>query len=412
MLKHFVQSSGTNFIILFISMFQGILVARVLHAEGKGIIAVYMSIYGIVYALSNLGIGQSSSFLLSKEKLKVQEIASVQIVAICVVTLFTSISLFIIFYIQDILNYEILIYFLLMIPLALYVTYTTSFALSYRWIEKINGIKIIIASILFISLVFFYLLLGLKEIEYYFVSQLIAYLFAAIYVYSWTHRIEGYTYKFDNYKLLLGNSKKIVFKGITYALPLFIYGLNYKVDIWILNSLVDPIDIGVYSVGVTFAEMIWQLPAILSIIIFSYSVSNKDTKEFSTRLWENNKKIMLLLLPVLVVYALIIKIFIPILFGEEFLYSYMIAFLLLPGTYAVVAFNILNADLAARGFPSVALSIFSIAAIVNIALNYLLIPIYGIDGAAIASSLSYIFASCVYVIRYYQLTFTKLSCSD
>ncbi len=404
-----MQSAGTNFIILFISMFQGVLIARVLHAEGKGVIAVYMSIYGVVYALSNLGIRQSSSFFLSKDKLKVQEIASVQAAAIFFATLFTSISLFVMFYIQDILNYEIFLYFLLMIPFALYVTYTTSFALSYRWIEKLNGVKIIIASVFFMSLVFFYLLLDKKEVEYYFASQLIAYLFASTYVYSWTHQIEGYTYKINNYQQLFTNSKKIVFKGITYALPLFIYGLNYKVDIWILNSLVDSSEIGVYSVGVTFAEMIWQLPAILSMIIFSYSISEKDTKKFSAELWEKNKKIMLFLLPVLVFYAFIIKIIIPILFGEEFLYSYMITFLLLPGTYAIVTFNILNADLAARGFPSVALSIFVIAAITNIVLNYLLIPIYGIDGAAIASSLSYIAASFFYIIRYYQLTFTERS---
>lgn len=407
MLKYFIQSAGTNFLIMFISMFQGVLIARILQAEGKGIITVYMSIYGIVYALSNLGIRQSSSFFLSNDKLKVQEIASVQALAIFFATLFTSIGLFIMFYVQGILNCEILTYFVLMIPFALYTTYTTSFALSYRWIEKLNSVKIIIASVFFIALLFFYLLLNKKEVEYYFASQLIAYIIAALYVYSWAHKIEGFVYKIDNYQLLFINSKKIISKGIFYALPLFIYGLNYKVDIWILNSLVKSSEIGVYSVGVTFAEIVWQLPAILSMIIFSYSVSEKDSKMFSKKLWKNNKKIMLILLPILIIYGFIVKFIIPMLFGEEFLESYIITFLLLPGTYAIVSFNILNADLAARGFPSVAMGIFTMAILGNIALNYVLIPTYSINGAAIASTISYICASIFYVFHYYKLTFTK-----
>jgi len=407
MLKHFMESAGISFIILFISIFQGILIAHTLHAEGKGIIAVYMSIYNVIYTLSNLGIRQSSSFFLSKEKMEIENIVSVQLFAIFFVTILTAISLLIIFNMQNILNYEILIYFFMMIPLALYVTYTTSFALSYRWIEKLNGVKIIISLTFFISLIFFYFVLDKKTIEYYFASQLIAYIFATIYVYSWIDNIEGYRYKVENYKELFINSKKIVTKGITYAFPLFIYGLNYKADIWILNNLVEPIEIGVYSVGVTFAEIIWQLPMILSIIIFSHSVSDKNSKEFSINLWKKHNLIMLLLLPILILYALFIKTIIPILFGEEFLYSYIITFLLLPGVYSIVSFNILNADLAARGFPMVALNIFLIAAIVNILLNYLVIPIYGINGAAIASSISYIGASLFYIIRYHKLTFIK-----
>ena len=93
------------------------------------------------------------------------------------------------------------------------------------------------------------------------------------------------------------------------------------------------------------------------MIIFSYSVSNQNEKEFSKDIWLKNKKIMLVLIPMLIIYALATKFFIPILFGNEFLYSYLITFFLLPGTYAIVSFNILNADLAARGYPSVALII-------------------------------------------------------
>ena len=63
-------------------------------------------------------------------------------------------------------------------------------------------------------------------------------------------------YRLEDFKRLWNNSKKIILKGITYALPLFIYGINYKVDILILNNLptISKSDIGVYSLGVVFLK--------------------------------------------------------------------------------------------------------------------------------------------------------------
>jgi O-antigen/teichoic acid export membrane protein len=156
---------------------------------------------------------------------------------------------------------------------------------------------------------------------------------------------------------------------------------------------------------VTFAELIWMLPAILSTLIFSYSVSSKDSNKFSNQLWKKNKLIMIIIIPILICYFYIVDYFLPILYGYEFAGSSFITMCLLPGTYAIISFNILNADMAARGFPRVGLTIFSLSAILNIILNYIFIPIWGISGAAFASSLTYILASLVFLFRYYKLTF-------
>ena len=408
MIKHFLHSAGTNLIIVCISIILGIINARVLQAEGKGTVAVYMSVYSIIYALTNLGVRQSSSYYFSKENMDIRDILGVHAISIFLGFFITTTSLLLIFFYLEILNINIFVCFVFIVPLALYTTYTTSFALSNKWIERLNKTKLINPLSFFVGLLFFYFIIDKKTVESYFFSQLFAYFITAVYVYSWARKIDKYSYRLEDFKRLWNNSKKIILKGITYALPLFIYGINYKVDILILNNLptISKSDIGVYSLGVVFAEMIWQIPAILSMIIFSYSVSNKKEREFSNDIWLKNKKIMLVLIPIIIIYALAAKFFIPILFGNDFLNSYLITFLLLPGTYAIVSFNLLNADLAARGYPSVALIIFSIFAIINILLNHLLVPICGINGAAIASSISYIGATICYVFRYYKLSLT------
>lgn len=405
MLKDFFQSASVNVLIIFVSTIQGVLVARILLAEGKGEIAVFMSIYNIIYALSNLGIRQSSAFYFSKENMKVKDLSRVHLMGVFISFLITSVVLFVSFQLNDIFSLPIFLSFVFAIPFALYTTYTTSFALSNRWIDKLNIVKLITCVVFFSLFVLFYVLLGLRNLKYYFYAFLISHLATFIYVYSWSRRITGYSLFVTNFLKTLKDLKMIVTKGISYALPLFIYGINFKADILILNNLVPSSEIGVYSVGVTFAEIIWQLPAILSMLIFSYSVSDKDPEVFSRNLWNRNKKIMLILIPLLIVYFFTIDFLIPYVYGSEFTYSSHVTLFLLPGTYAIISFNILNADMAARGYPQMALGTFTIAAICNIILNFVLVPYFGIEGAAISSSITYIVASLYFIRGYYILTF-------
>ena len=156
MIKHFLHSAGTNLIIIVISILLGIINARVLHAEGKGVVAVYMSIYGIIYSLTNLGVRQSSSYYFSKENMDIEDILGVHFFSIIVGFFLTSVSILIIFSYLEILNINIFICFACIIPLALYITYTTSFALSNKWIEKLNKVKLINPISFLIGLLFLY----------------------------------------------------------------------------------------------------------------------------------------------------------------------------------------------------------------------------------------------------------------
>ena len=170
----------------------------------------------------------------------------------------------------------------------------------------------------------------------------------------------------------------------------------------ILPKYVTNYDIGVYSLGAGFAEMIWLIPSVLSVVIFSYSISDKNSKEFSLKIWSNTKKMMLILLPLLSIFWIIIYFFIPILFGPEFNESSFITLILLPGTYLIIAFNTLNADMAGKGMPMKGVYVFSIGAIINILLNINFIPDFGIIGSAVASSISYTFSAIIYVKIYYN----------
>ena len=82
-------------------------------------------------------------------------------------------------------------------------------------------------------------------------------------------------------------------------------------------------------------------------------------------------------------------------FGSEFQQAEFIYYVLLPGIIADLAYRILYAYLKSVNEINNLIVINSISLILNIVLNFILIPKFGIYGAAISSLVSYIFRSIV-----------------
>jgi O-antigen/teichoic acid export membrane protein len=402
-INHFFSTSFIKLFSIVIAFIQGIIIARYLLPEGRGIIAIYLAVINMLLPLSELGIKQSSSYFLSKMKYEVEKIVNTQTITLIISSILTIIILFIIYYFKELDNIFILSFIFFAIPLRIYISFTTAYGLSNREINKINIIQFILIISDFIFVVLFFMLLNL-DVEYYFLSYFLSSLFASIYTFIWLKNKYQISFKID-LKKYKNESLEIVKKGITYALPLFVIGLNYSVDLLILDFYVDKSLLGIYAVGVTLAVLIWQLPTILNLLIFSYSVSTKDEKQFSINLWNKSKLLMLILIPITIILTFVLKYLIPLLYGVSFIESYEVIVYLMPGVYFMIAFKLLNGDLAARGYPQIAFYIFSFGAVLNIILNIYLIPIFNIEGAAIASSISYIFCSILFTIKYYTLTF-------
>jgi len=97
-----------------------------------------------------------------------------------------------------------------------------------------------------------------------------------------------------------------------------------------------------------------------------------------------------------------------VLFGRDYQGSIPSFLLLLPGLAALGGASILSGDLAAREKPKYSMwSAYAMLA-VNVALNFLLIPIMGIAGASLASTVSYISDCCILLLFYRRESKTSL----
>ncbi len=164
--------------------------------------------------------------------------------------------------------------------------------------------------------------------------------------------------------------------------------LNYRIDVFLVGYFTDNAQLGLYAISVGLGEMFWYIPSSVQLVLTPHIASSKSSKisEVTIR-YERN--LCLLMLILIILFVQIDKLLIRVAFGEAFLPAYLPLRYLLPGIFTLSLSKILSADFIGRGKPEVTTLASSISLIINVGLNLVLIPIYGISGAAMASSVSY-----------------------
>lgn len=194
--------------------------------------------------------------------------------------------------------------------------------------------------------------------------------------------------------------KSLLSLGLVYALSLLVINLNYRICIFLMDNLSTPRELGIYSRGAQLMEYLWEIPMLLSTIVFSGSATAKDDRVFS------EKVVTLLRISVLIVAGMSIVLFvfskyiILFLFGQAFEASSRVQQILLPGVVLLTIFKVLNMDLAGKGKPWVAIKAMIPSLIINVLLNVLWIPQYGANGSAMAATISYSVAACLFLFFY------------
>jgi O-antigen/teichoic acid export membrane protein len=157
---------------------------------------------------------------------------------------------------------------------------------------------------------------------------------------------------------------------------------------------------GIYSKGVSIVNYLWQIPMMLSTIVFARSAHAKDEKSFSIKVAQLLRVSIIIegLCSIILIFTA--KYIILFLYGEEYFDSIKVLQILLPGVLILTIFKVLNMDLAGKGKPWVSLKAMLPALIINIIMNYLFIPKYGANGAALASTISYSLAAIVFLVLY------------
>lgn len=191
--------------------------------------------------------------------------------------------------------------------------------------------------------------------------------------------------EFPRRELLNFNNLSIVY--------IFLLTSLYHVDVLMLQAYTTEAQVGYYKAALVLAEFLWLAPkAVQSVMIQSASeLWHRDRIDQITSLASKATRYTLLLTTLLAIgIAVLSAEFVPRYYGSEFEPTIAPLLLLLPGTVGfAVARPILSVS-HARGDMRIMILATGAAATMNLLLNVALIPRFGIEGAAIATSLGYI----------------------
>jgi len=192
------------------------------------------------------------------------------------------------------------------------------------------------------------------------------------------------------------NNQQYFKKIIRYSLPLFFISIGFwiatEIDTVMIGYLKTDFDVGIFSAA---KQIVVKLPHIaVAISMGALPVFARLDKDNWQKLKVLFKKILVYNSIIFGIITLIILIFsdrfIPLIYGVEFSAAALPLKLLTP-YLAMFSFSIYFSDfLDYRGLATKRAVNLSVAVVLNIILNYLLIPKYGVNGAAIATSVSYL----------------------
>ena len=389
-IKNFFYLFCDKFLASIINFFVLIYIARYLGPENFGILSYAYSIIAIVFSLSSLGLEQIIIKDLINFKSKTFEIVGTALfaritVTVILIILWSIISISvvdrIVYYLGIIISLN---YLFLSFDIIDYFFQSVS-KFKLKTIARISGI-LISASF---KLLFIYLHLDLVFFGFIYILDALFVSFFYIYFF----RKEGFElYKIKiNFEYLIGSSKK--------ALPLLLSTLiiiiYMRTDQIMIKQFLDSNSVGYYTAALKISEIWYFFPVAIGQIIYPNLIKFKEEAEskYKKYLQKVYDLMIYISLPVALLFTFLSDSVINFIYGTDYLEANSVLSIHIWSSLFVFVGIISTRWLVIENLQRYTFVRSVIGVVVNIGLNFALIPKFGISGAAIATLISQIFAS-------------------
>lgn len=217
--------------------------------------------------------------------------------------------------------------------------------------------------------------------------------------------IAGFSVASRHVRLRFGLDRNVLRQLLGFGLKGYIANLlmffNYRLDSLIVNALLGVASVGIYSIAVAMAEVIWNMAGALSTVMFPH-VSSLDRKDANRLTPVVSRNVWFLTLLAVVFAAVVGRWVIEFVFGTVMLGAAKPLLLLLPGILTLSGAKVLSSYLSGIGRPIYSTYIAGGSVILTVALDLIFIPRYGIAGAAAASSFVYTLTAIATVVVFHK----------
>lgn len=211
---------------------------------------------------------------------------------------------------------------------------------------------------------------------------------------------------FEKYKMEEKEKNKVTKDLISYSWPIMFLStltiIFYWADSFIIGYFKSISDVGIYNAAVPIAMLLGFFPELFMQLFFPLT-----TKEFSRKRMnvveelskQTAKWIFILNLPVFILIILFPGVIINILFGAEYITAVNSLRFLVIGSFFSSIFIISNSLISILGKSKLILTDMLITFTINLFLNILLVPVYGINGAAFSTMISVIILNLLFFFQ-------------
>ncbi len=397
---------GTRWTLVFVGLVSGMITARYLGPHDRGILALVTSIPAVIWVLSNFGMNQASVYYINKKIYSEKEIGSA-----CLFIPF-AISSFIIFFIFlmsqkiidrfDGLNMYYLVLSLSMVPFLVIQDSFLGLFRSLSLFDIVNVRQIARSFLGLIAVVFLliYLELELKDlVKCLFVLEV----FIAFWILFEVLRRVGLTLKVKTEIF-----KELCTFGVKSYIQNIIVFIHHRVDVFMIAFYLTSSDVAIYDISTLVGETLLFLPQSVAFIVMPYFVkfSKEDKVGKSLVVAKYSFYISLILSLILVIFG---HYLIYVVYGQEYILSYNSLLLLLPGIVFSSFNGVLTPLFTAENKHHLTIKAGLLSLVLNLVLNKFMIPKFGVNGAAISTSISYSIFSASLIIIYKSLFKVKIA---
>jgi O-antigen/teichoic acid export membrane protein len=184
--------------------------------------------------------------------------------------------------------------------------------------------------------------------------------------------------------------------------------LNYRLDQYLVLALVNAAGVGIYLIGVQLSQSIWYLANAVAAVLIPRLASSSDEEAGRVTPMLCRNTLMISALGALAVGATAPWL-VPTVFGEDFTDAVTPLVWLLPGTVALSGSKILASYIFSQGRPGLNSMITIGSLVVTVVADLALIPPFGVEGAAIASTLAYCAHLALGLMAYRSLSGNPIS---
>ena len=208
------------------------------------------------------------------------------------------------------------------------------------------------------------------------------------------------------------NTKKILSFGGKIFSAGAISQINYQADIILIGYFLTATQVGYYAVAVALSRFFWIIPQSIQRIVYptaSEYWSTNNHAALQKMIDKSMKYTACALIPIGLGVGFFARDIIATIYGGEFMHAVLPLLILIIGTVINGIPRSLGATIAAVNRPDLEPKKLICSASVNIILNILLIPRFGITGAAIATTCSLITAGFLQFFLTVRVTKVKIN---